>query len=67
MGGVRDQDEGDGVGGVGGVGAAGDGVDEHLGVSVVGGDEERAAALLHGLVDTAELGVYSLYGADGGL
>ena len=35
-----DVEEGDGVGGVGGVGASGDGVDEHLGVAVVGGDEE---------------------------
>ncbi len=35
-----DVDEGDGVGGVGGVGASGEGVDEHLGVAVVGGDEE---------------------------
>ena len=44
-----DVEEGDGVGGVGGVGAAGGGVDEHLGVAVVGGDEEAAAALLDGV------------------
>ena len=50
-GGVGDKDEGDGVGGVGGVGAAGDGVDEHLGVAVVGSDEEAASALADGLVD----------------
>lgn len=35
-----DVEEGDGVGGVGSVGATGGGVDEHLGVSVVGSDEE---------------------------
>lgn len=37
---IGDEEEGDGVGGMGGVGAAGDGVDEELGVAVVGGDEE---------------------------
>ena len=50
---VGDQDEGDWVGGMGGVRAAGEGVDEHLGVAVVGGDEEGASALLDGLIDTA--------------
>ena len=50
---VVDEDEGDGVGGVGGVGASGQGVDEHLGVAVIGGDEERSSALLHCLVDAA--------------
>ncbi len=49
----RDVEERDGVGGVGGVGASGDGVDEHLGIAVVGGDQEAAAALLDGLVDAA--------------
>ena len=48
-----DVEEGDGVGGVGRVWATGDGVDEHLGVAVVGGDEEAAAALPDGLVDAA--------------
>ena len=35
-----DVEEGYGVRGVGGVGATGGGVDQHLGVAVVGGDEE---------------------------
>ncbi len=35
------------------MGASGERVDEHLGVAVVGGDEEIAAALLDGLIDAA--------------
>jgi len=35
------------------VGAAGGGVDEHLGVAVVGGDEEGAAALFDLAIDAA--------------
>lgn len=46
-----DVEKGYGVGGVGGVGASGGGVDEHLGVTVVGGDEKRAAALFDLAVD----------------
>ena len=42
------------------------GVDEHLGVAVVGGDEEAAAALADGLIDAAELAVDGFDGADGG-
>ena len=61
-----DQQEGYRVGGVGSVGAAGEWVDEHLGVAVVGGDEPVGAALLDGLVDASELGVYGFDGTDGG-
>ena len=62
-----DEDEGDRVGCVGGVRATGEGVDEHLGVAVIGGDEEVASALLDGLIDAVELGVDGLNGLDGGL
>ncbi len=51
---------------MGGVRAAGGGVDEHLGVAVVGGDEQASAALFDRLIDAVELGVDGLDGADGG-
>jgi hypothetical protein len=63
---VGDEEEGDGVGGVGGVGATGEGVDEELGVAVVGGDDPVGVVLADGGVDAAELGVDGFYGADGG-
>ena len=50
---VGDEEEGDGVGGVGGVGASGEGVDEELGVAVVGGDDPVGVVLFHGGVDSA--------------
>ena len=49
------------------MGTAGDGVDEHLGVAVVCGDEEGAAVLADGVVDASELTVDGFDGADGGL
>lgn len=64
---VVDEDEGDGVGGVCGVGTTGDGVDEQLGVAVVGGDEQRTSTLFDGGVDAAELGVDGFDGLDGGV
>ena len=50
---VGDEEEGDGVGGVGGVGASADGVDEELGVAVVGGDDPVGVVLFHGGIDPA--------------
>jgi len=61
-----DVEKGYWVGGVGGVGATSERVYEHLGVAVVGGDQQAAAALADGLVDTAQLGVDGFDGADGG-
>ncbi len=52
---------------MGRVGATGFGVDEELGVAVVGGDDPVGSVLFDGLVDTAKLGVDALDGADGGL
>ena len=47
------EDEGDGIGSVRRVRTAGRGIDEHLGVAVIGGDEERSATLFDGPIDAA--------------
>jgi len=63
---VVDEDKRHRIRRVRGVRTAARRVDEHLGVAVVGGDEERSAALLDGLIDAAELRVDRLDGANGG-
>jgi hypothetical protein len=64
---VGDEDEGDRVGGMGGVRATGDGVDEHLGISVVSSDEERSATLLNCLIDGPQFGIDGFDSANGRL
>ena len=61
------EDERHRVGGVRGVRAAGDRVDQHLGVAVVGSDQQRTAALLDRLVDAAQFAVDGFDGLDGRL
>lgn len=50
---IGDQEEGDGVRGVGGVRATGGGVDEELGVAMVGGDDPVGVVGADGSVDAA--------------
>jgi len=64
---VGDEDEGDRVGGMGGVRVTGDGIDEHLGISVVGSDEERSATLLNCLIDAPQFGIDGFDTANGRL